>query len=152
MICTPKDYTIVSERGESEYKLVAFDKALLNAGIGDYNLVKVSSIIPSGCIFRDTVDIEKGSVLYTAYAEQVVQDGQLGSTAVAIAFPKQANMNGVIFETSSDNMDAEDDVLNMCKEAMCIRGREIENIKCSSIVIKGIPDEYVCGVSAVVMW
>lgn len=49
-------------------------------------------------------------------------------------------------------MDAEDDVRNMCKEAMYLRGREIENIKCSSIVIKGVPDEYVCGVSAVVMW
>ena len=27
---TPQYYTIVSDRGESKYKLVAFDKALLN--------------------------------------------------------------------------------------------------------------------------
>lgn len=94
----PSHYTIVSGKGSSKHALVAFDNALLDAGIGDYNLVKVSSIIPSGCIFRDTVNIEKGSILYTAYAEQVVQDGQLRSTAVAIAFPKRVNENGVILK------------------------------------------------------
>lgn len=149
---TPQYYTIVSGRGESEYKLVAFDKALIDAGIGDYNLIKVSSIIPAGCIFCDTVDITKGSILYTAYAEQIVQNNQWGSTAVSIALPKNASENGVIFEYSSDNSNAEDIVRNMCKEAMSNRGRAIDDIKCSSIVIKGIPSKFVCGVSAVVMW
>lgn len=149
---TPQYYTIVSGRGESEHKLVAFDKALLDAGVGDYNLLKVSSIIPSGCKFQETVNITKGSVLYTAYAEMIVQDGQIGSTAVAIAFPKNAKENGVIFEYSSYNDNAEEVVRSMCKEAMSSRERAIKDIKCSSIVIKGSPNKYVCGVSAVVMW
>ncbi len=34
---TPKHYTIVSGKGFSKYRLVVFDNALLNAGIGDYN-------------------------------------------------------------------------------------------------------------------
>lgn len=58
----------------------------------------------------------------------------------------------MIFETSSDNSDAEDAVRNMCKEAMCVRGQEIDSIKSSSIVVKGSHGKYVCGVSAVVMW
>lgn len=148
---TPQYYTIVSGRGESKYKLVAFDKALLDAGIGDYNLVKVSSIIPPGCIFRETIDLSKGSILYAAYAEIIVQEGQSGSTAVAIAIPTDSDKNGVIFEDSSDD-NAENIVRDMCQEAMFNRERSIANIKCSSITIKGIPDKYVCCISAVVMW
>ena len=148
---TPQYYTIVSGRGESKYRLVAFDKALLDAGIGDYNLVKVSSIIPPGCTFRETIDLSKGSILYVAYAAKTVQEGQLGSTAVAIAIPIDSDKNGVIFEDSSDN-NAENIVRDMCQEAMLNRGLSISNIKCSSMAIEGIPDKYVCGVSAVVMW
>lgn len=149
---TPQYYTIVSGRGESEYKLVSFDKALIDAGIGDYNLVKVSSIIPAGCIFRNAIDITKGSILYAAFAKQIVQNGQSGSTAVAVALPEKQDENGVIFEESSDNNNAEDVVRNMCKAAMFNRGRSVANIKYSSIAIQGIPGKYVCGISAVVMW
>ena len=148
---TPQYYTIVSGRGESKYRLVAFDKALLDAGIGDYNLVKISSIIPPGCTFRETIDLSKGSILYAAYASKTVQEGQSGSTAVAIAIPTDSDKNGVIFEDSSDN-NAENIVRDMCQEAMFNRGRSISDIKCSSIAIKGISDKYVCGISAVVMW
>lgn len=149
---TPQYYTIVSGRGESKYRLIAFDKALIDAGIGDYNLVKVSSIIPAGCTFQDTINIAKGSILYAAYAKQIVQYGQFGSTAVAVALPESPNENGVIFEESSDSNNVEDIVRDMCKEAMLNRGRPIANIKCSSIAIQGIPDKYVCAISAVVMW
>ena len=45
-----KNYTIVSGVGKGLTSLSAFDNALLNAGVGDYNLVKVSSILPAKCI------------------------------------------------------------------------------------------------------
>lgn len=150
-MATPKFYSIVSGKGESEYRLVAFDNALLDAGIGDYNLVKVSSIIPSHCTFQDTIDIPKGSILYAAYAEKTVQNDQTGATAVAVAIPKNSNENGVIYENSSDT-NVKQIVQNMCKEAMSNRGRSIAEIKCSSMEIKGVPDKYVCCISAVVMW
>ena len=38
--------SITSGRAEGPSKLNTFDNALLNAGIGDVNLIKVSSILP----------------------------------------------------------------------------------------------------------
>lgn len=149
---TPKYYTIVSGKGESKYRLVAFDNALLNAGIGDYNLVRVSSIIPSGCIFQNTIDVMKGSIIYAAYAEMIIKEGQSGSTAVAVALPENPMQNGVIFEEATADSNAKDIAINMCEEAMHSRNRSLLEIKCSSQIIKGIPGKYICGVSAVIMW
>ena len=148
----PKYYTIVSGQGRSKYELVAFDKALLDAGIGDYNLVKVSSIMPASCTFREEIDLEKGSVIFVAYACKTVCNEESGSTAVAIAIPNCDNENGVIFEASSNGNNAEDIVQEMCKDAMISRGRETKEIITSSITLKGCCQQYTCGVSAVVMW
>jgi len=41
--------------GEASTELAAFDKALFNAGIGNYNLIKLSSIIPA----RSKIKIKK---------------------------------------------------------------------------------------------
>ena len=149
---TPKYYSIVSGSGESEYELVAFDKALMDAGIGDYNLVQVSSIIPPCCEYRNVIDLVKGSILYAAYAKKTVRDGEVGSTAVAVAFPKNDAENGVIFETSANGNDAEVRVKGMCTEAMQNRQREIKDIHSSSIILHGKNGLYTCGISAVVMW
>jgi len=40
--------SITSGRAEGPTKLNAFDNALLDANIGDINLIKVSSILPEG--------------------------------------------------------------------------------------------------------
>lgn len=149
---TPHYYSIVSGCAESEYELVAFDKALLAAGIGDYNLVQVSSIMPAGCVFQEAVNLPKGSILFAAYAKKTVKGNQPGSTAVAIAIPTCPEENGVIFETSSDDADAEIIVINMCREAMENRGRAIKEIRSSSTSIQPVNDKYTCGLSAVVMW
>ena len=152
MVITPHYYSIVSGLGESGHELVAFDQALLDAGIGDYNLVKVSSIIPPNCVFRESIDLPKGSILYVAYAKKTIKYNQLGSTAVAIAFPKNANENGVIFEASSDEQNAKSVAIEMCREAIANRGMEIQELRSSSTEILTTPGKYTCGLSAVVMW
>ena len=45
----PKQYFIVAGKGEGFTPLNAFDAALGDAGVGDLNLVKVSSIVPPFC-------------------------------------------------------------------------------------------------------
>lgn len=45
----PKYYKIISGSGERKFPLAAFDKALRDAGIGDFNLVKVSGILSAHC-------------------------------------------------------------------------------------------------------
>lgn len=148
----PHYYKLVSGCGESEIELVSFDNALMNAGIGDYNLVKISSIIPPSCEYREKIDLTKGSILFAAYARKYINEGQKGSTAVAIALPCNGNENGVIFEAVSDDSNAELRVREMCREAMLNRGREMKDIYSSSVVFEGIRGKCVCGVSAVVMW
>ena len=39
-------FKITSGKGAAEHGINAFDFALMNAGISDYNLVKISSILP----------------------------------------------------------------------------------------------------------
>ena len=46
MITNPERFIIVSAAAEAGYALTAFDAALLKAGIGNVNLVKISSILP----------------------------------------------------------------------------------------------------------
>lgn len=149
---TPKFYTIVSGIGESRYPLVAFDNALRQAGIGDYNLVKVSSILPAGCTYSKKIDIEKGSIVFAAYASKTVTENQQEAVAVATAIPQIDTDSGVIFETSEKSDNIEENVSNMCVEAMKNRNKEIKEIKSSSIKICGKKDTFVCGVSAIIMW
>lgn len=151
---TPRFYKIVSGRGESSFPLAAFDKALCNAGIGDFNLVKVSSILPANCVYNEKITLKSGSILYAAYATITIKKGEKGQTAVAVAIPDNKDENGVIFENSlmNDTGDCELIVKNMCQEAMNQRNRIIKEIKKSSQNILGVEDKFVSAISAVVMW
>ena len=148
----PQYYSVVSGQGTSNYALVAFDNALRQAGIGDYNLVKVSSILPPGCIYKEHINLEKGSIMYAAYATATVIEGEMKVTAVAAAIPEDDKKNGVIFEHVTETQDAEKKVRDMCLEAMNNRNRSIKEIKSSSLTIYGEKDKYVCSISAIVMW
>jgi arginine decarboxylase len=148
----PSHYTLVSGIGFSDYALVAFDKACQDAGIGDYNLVKVSSILPSKCLFSNLISIKKGSIVWVAYAIKTITLG-VGSVGVAVA-SATTDENGVIFEHSADvDYDIEKDLKHMCQEAMRNRCREIHELKSSSkIVINTSKNKYASAIAAVVMW
>jgi arginine decarboxylase len=150
---TPKYYKIVSGSGESKFPLAAFDKALCNAGIGDYNLVKVSSILPAHCRYCEEINMPKGSILYAAYATITVNVSETARTAVAVALPENEDENGVIFEASSKLEDCEKLVESMCNEAMSIRGRNIKRVeKISQNITNTNDDMFVSAISAIVMW
>lgn len=151
-VYTPKYYSVVSGAGISRYPLVAFDEALRKAGIGDYNLVEVSSVLPPACEYRECVDIPKGSVLYTAYAVCTVSEGQVGSVAAAVAIPVSEHESGVIFHAAYPDLDAELHVRNMCSEAMANRTRDTAQICSCGIKVYGRSEQYVCGFAGVVMW
>lgn len=150
----PKYYKIVSGSGESKFPLVAFDKALHNANIGDFNLVKVSSILPAHCMYSEEITLTPGSVIYAAYASITIKNEENGQTAVAVAIPENSEENGVIFETSSKEKLENCELLveNMCNEAMKERNRKIKIIETSSQKISAQNDMFVSAISAVVMW
>lgn len=154
MFYKPQNYSLVSGVGKSKHKLSAFDDALRKAGIGDYNLVKVSSILPSGCRYCSKIPEGDGRMLLAAYSTITVSAGEKAETAVAVAVPQSSNDSGVIFETSllNSNQQAANIVQEMCTEAMIKRNRSAKSIECSSQQISGEEGIFVSAISAVVMW
>ena len=150
----PKYYTMVSGEGKAPYALLAFDNVLRDAGIGDYNLVKVSSILPPNCEYQNCITIPKGSAVLAAYATITVADGDIGKTGVAIGIPSSIQDNGVIFEysTNNKNENAGSIAEKMCIDALENRGKTIGSTMKSNKTIKGEKGAFSAAISAVVMW
>ena len=100
MLPTPTKFALVSGRAEGATKLNAFDHALLDAGVGNCNLLKVSSILPPGAAFVPEVIIPPGSLLPIAYgAISLDSPGELIAAAVAVGLSDRDSY-GVIMEYS----------------------------------------------------
>lgn len=151
---TPRFYSIASGTGESEFALLSFDNALRQAGIGDFNIIKVSSILPPNCKFQESISVSQGSILYAAYSTITVKGNDIGKTGVAVAIPTSCAESGVIFEYSSLNekLDAGNVALQMCEVAMNNRGKPFNTIKKSSQEVRGNGQTFATAISAVVMW
>ena len=71
--------------GEGSTKIAAFDRALWDAGIANYNLIKLSSVIPEDAdVVMEKVDMnnkEHGHKLYVVLSEQY--ETEKGKKAVA---------------------------------------------------------------------
>ena len=121
----PTVYSFCFGVGEDLSELGAFDAAILDAGVGNFNLVEISSILPPGCREQDVPRLEYGQPLLCAYASKVSSvPGSTMSVAVGIAVPGDKNLPGVIMEHCADRPAAESEktVHNMCSRAMHRRG------------------------------
>lgn len=152
----PTNYLITSGCGKSEYQLVAFDEALRNAQIADYNLVKISSILPMRCTATSPEYLPpRGSGLLTAFGSvSSDQKGDRIASAVSVAIPEDPNEVGVIMEYSGhcSAAYAEEQVRSMAREAMENRGRAICEIRSSSIECVSDGNGYVSVISAICIW
>ena len=151
----PESYFISSGKGRSKHQLVAFDKALCDAGIANYNLLKVSSILPAGATKVDKIGLREGSPLLTAYARiDSNSPGDRIATAVGVAIPCDNNDVGVIMEHSGHYTatEAENHIRAMCAEAMKNHGIEYNEILVSSIDAVVDDDNYLSLISAIAFW
>jgi arginine decarboxylase len=150
---TPTHYFLVSGASEGFTPLNAFDGALLRAGIGDTNLVKMSSIVPPRCTLIDPIRIPSGCLVPTAYAS-ITSDipGEMISSAVAVALPEDPIHAGLIMEYSARGYrkDVEEIVRNMAIEGMKLRDRKIKDL--SSIAIEYKVKRIGATFAAVVLW
>lgn len=149
------NYLISSSVGYGKTKLTSFDQALLNSGVANYNLIRVSSILPAKCCLSDEINISEGSQLNTAYASissNVLN--QVVSAAIAIGIPQDNNNIGVIMEYAAqcDKDEAVKTVKEMVEEAMNNRGYEIKEIKSDSSTAKLNKDGFVTAFACVAMW
>ena len=73
---------------EGSTPLNAFDNALLAAGIGNINLVRISSILPPGVDLVPLPRIKPGAIVPTAYAAQTSEvPGEVIAAGVGWARP-----------------------------------------------------------------
>lgn len=124
-------YKLVAGTGHGRTELNAFDGALVDAGVGNYNLLRVSSIYPPACQAANCFDPLPGSPLTIAYGYAVVAEpGIRISAAVGMAIPEERDRPGVIMEYSQHGI--LDDTLSMVRamaeEAMSLRQTTIREI------------------------
>lgn len=151
MLPTPRKFTICAGSSEGPTRLNAFDNALLAAGIGNLNLLRVSSVLPPGAEYVEKLSIPPGSLTPTAYGT-ITSDvpGQRIAAAVGIGFTKDSF--GMIMEYSGlcSQEEAERVVSDMVREAFKVRGLQLEKIMCkgSDIVV----DKIATAFAAVALW
>jgi arginine decarboxylase len=121
-----------SGHAEGGTPLNAFDNALLAAGIGNINLVKVSSILPPEVPVVELPKIKPGAIVPTAYAAMNSEvPGETIAAAVGYAVPDVAGKNGVImeFHGRATRDQAEAAVRAMLDEAFRVRGETIREMR-----------------------
>lgn len=131
--------SITSGKAEGPTKLNAFDNALLDAGIGDVNLIKVSSIIPTGAEIVELPQFPAGKMVNTVLS--YVSSSREGDQLCAVIAVAISDELGCVVEHGGINQDPEKvkgEALDMVNSMMRIRGLEIKDIiiKCQEHRVK----------------
>jgi arginine decarboxylase len=124
--------SVTAGTAEGGTPLNAFDNALLAAGIGNVNLIKVSSIVPPEVDIVDLPQIKPGALVPTAYAAMTsTTPGQIIAAAVGYALPVDRTKPGVImeFHDVTDRGTAEEAIRGMLAEAFRVRGEPVREVK-----------------------
>ncbi len=120
---------ITSGKSEGPSKLNAFDNALLDAGIGDVNLIKVSSIIPPDSEFMELQTLKPGDMVKCVLAH--ASSDHKGDKITAVVAVALSHYLGCVVELSAVNKDADEikkGAVFMVREMMKKRNLEIERI------------------------
>jgi arginine decarboxylase len=141
IIKTPTKFYLVSGASDGFTLLNAFDGALLASGVGDTNLVKMSSILPPGCQEMNPrpAQLPQGALVPVAYASLCSDvPGEVISAAVAIGIPKDEDRAGLIMEYSAraEQSIVENQVRKMVEKGMELRNRAVKEIMSISATYK----------------
>lgn len=103
----PTRVLFTAGKGAHEHERVAVQHALREAGVGDCNLVKVSSVIPPGCRVIDRAEAEEllrpGNVVFAVIAQAVTKEPhQRLSVGVGWAIPEKEGVPGYIAEVEEE--------------------------------------------------
>ncbi len=132
--------------------LNAFDNALLAAGIGNINLIRVSSIVPPDVEIVDLPKIKPGALIPTAYAAVTSElPGQVIAAAVGYALPDDPAKPGVIMEYHdvADRRTAERTIRRMLDEAFRVRAETIREMRI--FAAEHTVERFGCAVAAVAL-
>jgi arginine decarboxylase len=87
LVPVPSRFFVTSGKGINKTsELNAFDLALLQAGIGEQNLVSVSSVLPTGIRQVDRVRIARGAITHCVLSRHAGGEGEVISAGIAYGF------------------------------------------------------------------
>ncbi len=149
----PDKYFLVAGFAEGKTPLNAFDNALMQAGIGNVNLIRISSILPPSAAEIEALRLPFGSLVPTAYAEETSEiPGTRIAAAVACGVPDDPELPGVIMEHHI--LGAEEDcrkqVVAKVEEAFAMRGYRLKT--CPVASASGVVKNIGSAMAAVVLW
>lgn len=158
MVEVPNIYQITSGKGVGDHCLAAFDAALIEAGIGNFNLVRISSIIPPFCRFRSgsvhkDLGVPYGALLPVAYGS--ISSAQPGVISAAVAIGHYRNSSpGLIMEYSGrcSVRESEIQVEAMVREGFRNRGFDLNDLHIESVEYVVKAGESGAVIAAVPMW
>ena len=116
---------IVSGKDEGPTKLNAFDNALSNAGIGDVNLIKVSSMLAGNAKIQKLPKLKAGAMVNCVLSEVTSDNpGDEITAVVAVAIGKEL---GCVVETTGINKNS-DEIVEKAKKMVkyMMDKREVE--------------------------
>jgi len=149
----PNTLSLVAGSGEGSNPLNAFDRALLNAGVGNLNLIRISSIVPPKVNIIPLPEIPIGSLVPTAYGYCISDvKGEVIAAAVSVALPKDKELCGLIMEYEGicTKREAENKVTEMAKEGFEMRGWEIDRI--ITVSAEHRVEKIGCAFAGAVLW
>lgn len=120
---------IVSGKSEGPTELNAFDNALMDAGIGDVNLIKVSSMLGANTEIIDLPKLKAGSMVNCVLS--TINSKNKGDTITACIAIAIGDNLGCVVENSGINISNEEnrkDALEMVKYMMHKRNEKINQM------------------------
>lgn len=149
------NFYITSGVGSGQTELNSFDCALFNSGVANYNLVRISSILPPCSEECTSVCLKEGAILHTAYAAISSKiSNKTISAAIAVGIPIDNAKIGVIMEFSDYcNKDvALKKVSTMVEDAMRLRGYQVKEIKTSVAETVSNGNGFVTAFAGIAIW
>ena len=153
IIPTPTKYFLAHGCAEGMSELNAFDAALMNAGVGDTNLVRMSSILPPRCEEVASIELPPGALVPTAYVSVTsTKPGEVITAAVAIAIPEDEDHPGLIMEhhDHAPSAQVEEQARRMAEAGMAFRGKKIREIR--SVAAEHVVRETGAAFAGVILW
>ena len=152
MELVPSKFFITSSSAVSEVSdLNAFDKALISAGIGEQNLVSVSSVIPIGAECVDRCEMPMGAVTHCVLAQMRGCEGETISAGIAYAYRSDGRGGYVAEGHIHGSADSLKEILRWKMDEMArIRGVEFEDIMFCTEELSIPMDNYGCCIAALV--
>jgi arginine decarboxylase len=148
----PTQFFITSGKATSIVSdLNAFDVALIKAGIGEQNLVAVSSVIPVGAKKVEKTEMDMGAVTHCVLSQMRGKNGEVVAAGIAYAYRKDGK-GGYVAEGhlhgSAKNLDVE--LRNKMAEMARIRGIELNEITTLTEELKIPMGQFGCCIASVV--